>query len=181
MSESHIIPIRLAQTIGLTTTAAAAGLSFSASAWVVPRILESPSPLLLRQWKHAFEAGKATMPPLSAVCTLCFGYLAYKARNLPDALSYKWKMYVVSGLLTIGIVPWTIVVMAPTNKKLLDKAEETSSLAIDDKIVEVGLGGESAHQLVDKWATLNLGRSIMLAVAAVLATWTTLNLPVTFP
>lgn len=90
-------------------------------------------------------------------------------------------MYVVSGLLTIGIVPWTMVVMAPTNKKLLDKAEETSSLAIDDKIVEVGLGGESAHQLVDKWATLNLGRSIMLAVAAVLATWTTLNLPVTFP
>lgn len=72
-------------------------------------------------------------------------------------------------------MPYTLTVMGSTNKKLLDKAEETSSLKAEEKIVEVGLGGESAHQLVDKWATLNLGRVIMLATAAALSTWTTLG------
>ena len=65
--------------------------------------------------------------------------------------------------------------MMSTNNKLLNKAEETSALKAEDKIVEVGLGGESAHQLVDKWATLNLGRAIMLATAAVLSAWVTLQ------
>ena len=65
--------------------------------------------------------------------------------------------------------------LASTNNKLLNKAEETSALKAEDKIVEVGLGGETAHQLVDNWATLNLGRSVMLAMAAMLSTWATLQ------
>jgi hypothetical protein len=65
--------------------------------------------------------------------------------------------------------------MAPTNRKLIAKAEETSSLAITDEVVEVGLGGETAHKLVDDWATLNMGRSIMLGLAAVIGTWNALG------
>jgi Domain of unknown function (DUF1772) len=169
------LPLRIAQMVGLTATSAIAGASFAVSAYVVPRILESPSPLLLRQWKHLFESGKATIPPLSLITSIAIGYLAYEAKGNPNALPHQWKLYLISGILNLGIVPYTLVVMLPTNNKLLAKAEETSSLKADDKLVEVGLGGESAHQLVDRWATLNLGRTILLVAAASLAAWTTLE------
>lgn len=167
--------IRLAQAIGLTTSSALAGSSLTISAMLVPRLLESPSPLLLKQWKHTWEVGRASMRPLASICTLSFGYLAYEAKRAPNALPHVWKMYAASALLCIGIIPYTLTAMASINKKLLNKAEETSALKAEDKIVEVGLGGETAHQLLDKWATLNLGRAIMLATAAVLSTWTTLQ------
>jgi hypothetical protein len=142
---------------------------------LVPRLLESPSPLLLKQWKHAWEAGFKTFPPLAGISALSFGYLAWEAKHSPNAMPHQWKVYAASTLLCFGIIPYTLAVMGSTNKKLLDKAEETKVLKAEDRIVEVGLGGESAHQLVDKWATLNLGRAIMLATAAVLTTWTILE------
>jgi hypothetical protein len=169
------ISIRLAQAIGLTTSSALAGSGLTISAMLVPRLLESPSPLLLKQWKHTFEAGKGPFPSLASVCALSFGYLAYEAKSAPNTLPHVWKIYAASALLCIGFAPYTLTVMASTNNKLLNKAEETSALKAEDKIVEAGLGGETAHQLVDKWATLNLGRVVMLATAAVLSTWATLQ------
>jgi len=169
------MPIRIAQTVGITTVSALAGMTFSFSAFVVPRILESPSPLLLRQWNHTFRAGMSTIAPLASLSALLFWCLAYKAKNAPNVMPHRWKSYLVTGALAIGILPYTAGLMLPTNKKLLDKAKETSSLAVDDKLVEVGMGGETAHQLVDKWATLNLGRAILLGIAAVLGTWTALE------
>jgi hypothetical protein len=166
--------IRLAQVIGLTMSSAIAGTVVTISAMLVPRLLESPSPLLLKQWKHTFDVGKATVPPLAGICALCFGYLAYEAKRSPSALPRLWQMYATSAVLCIGIAPYTLTAMASTNNKLEKKAEETSMLKAEDKIVEVGLGGESAHQLVDKWASLNMGRGIMLATAAVLSTCATL-------
>jgi len=169
------MPIRLAQAIGITTSSALAGCTLTISAMLVPRLLESPSPLLLKQWKHTFEAGKASVPPLAGICTLAFGYLAYEAKGAPNVLPHVWRIYAASALLCIGIVPYTLIALKSTNNKLLNKAEETHALKAEDKIVEVGLGGETAHQLLDKWATLNLGRTIMFATAAGLSAWVTLQ------
>ena len=174
MAESAF-PLRVAHMVGLTGTSTIAGVSFAMSALVVPRILESPSPLLLRQWKHLFEIGRNTIPPLSIVTSIAVWYLAYEAKSNPNALPHKWKMYLISGILNLSIIPYTAAFMLPLNHKLQTKAEETSSLKAEDKIVEVGLGGESAHQLVDKWASLNMGRALLLAAAAALATWTALE------
>lgn len=74
-----------------------------------------------------------------------------------------------------AIVPYTFVFMRGVNGKLIKKAEETATLGVKDKIVEVGLGGETAHALVDWWGMLNLGRGVMLGVAGVLGVWTVLN------
>ncbi len=167
--------IKLAQAVGITTSSALAGSVFTVSAMLVPRLLESPSPLLLKQWKHNFDVGKASVPPLAGICTLCFGYLAYEAKRAPNVTPRLWQIYTTSALLCIGIVPYTLAAMASTNNKLAKKAEETNALQAEDKVVEIGLGGESAHQLVDKWATLNVGRAVMLATAAVLSTWATLQ------
>lgn len=175
MAETTPLPIRVAQTIGLTTASSIAGVSLSLSALVIPRILESPTPLLLKQWKHNLDSGKKSLPPLAGVSAAAFFYLAYEARKVHTILPRKWQLYLASGLLAVGIVPYTLIIMAPTNSKLIAREEETRSLGSEDKIVEAGLGGETAHKLVDDWATLNLGRSIMLGLAAVIGTWNALG------
>lgn len=72
----------------------------------------------------------------------------------------------------MGIIPYTLAVMVDTNKKLLAKVEETKTLGIKDEVVEVGLGNETAHKLVDSWGMLNLGRAVLLAVSSGVGVWT---------
>ena len=83
--------------------------------------------------------------------------------------------YLVAGLLAVGIVPYTVVFMQSTNRKLIERNEEMGALGAEDTVVEVGLGNESAHALVDWWGVLNLGRGAMLSVAGILGVWTALN------
>ena len=49
-------------------------------------------------------------------------------------------------------------------------------LDVSEKATEVGLAkGESAKELIDWWATLNVGRGLFPLVGAVLGLWATLN------
>jgi hypothetical protein len=44
--------------------------------------------------------------------------------------------------------------------------------SLTDKAVESGVAkGETAHELLDKWATLNLGRSLLPLFATLAAGW----------
>jgi hypothetical protein len=130
---------------------------------------------MLRQWKNLYESGKATMPPMSLLTTAIIGYLAYDAKGRPGALGDKWKLYALASALNIAMVPYTLTVMASTNNKLLTKAGEIGELKLDEDMpLAVGVDGETPHQLVDKWATLNVGRALLLGAAAALTAWTTL-------
>ena len=85
-------------------------------------------------------------------------------------------MYALSAVLVVAIVPYTAIGMKPTNKKLKKKLEEMKGLDISEKATEIGLAkGESAKELLDWWATLNLGRGVFPLVGAVLGMWTTLQ------
>lgn len=168
--------LRTVQTIGITTSGLLAGSSLGISFFVVPRLLESPTPLLLKQWRHSFEQGKASMPIGALFSSGTFAFLAWDAyRRTASVLPAQWKQYLASALLAIGIVPYTVLFLRATNEKLLKREEETRSFGPADTIVEVGLGGESAHQLVDRWASLNLGRALMLVVSTALGTWSALS------
>lgn len=158
---------RVLQTVGLTTTAILAGASASFSIYTVPRLLESPTPLLLKQFKHMFAAGHDTVPDGTVVAATSLLYLAYDCRA---AGSPAWRGYATAAALALGIIPYTLVVMMGTNKVLLDEAEvaEVAAEKVETKAASV-------KQLLDQWATMNLGRSVLLASAAVTATWTALG------
>jgi hypothetical protein len=66
--------------------------------------------------------------------------------------------------------------MKPINSKLLQKSDALATTAITDTAAEEGVAQEeTAHALVDKWATLHLGRALLSVVAAISATWATLS------
>ncbi|KAI9051200.1 hypothetical protein LZ554_005302 [Drepanopeziza brunnea f. sp. 'monogermtubi'] len=172
------LPIRLAQTLGITTSLVLAGTSLSTSTTTIPRLLESPPLLLLQQWRHMYTAGRATAPPVAAVAALSYFFLAHRAHTGGDGYAGG---YVAAGLLSVGIVPYTLAVMMRTNRRLLGRAEGLLGLGLGlARVEEVGgeveveveeKGEESAHQLVDRWGVLNLGRAAMLLASGLLGVW----------
>jgi hypothetical protein len=62
----------------------------------------------------------------------------------------------------------------PTNRKLLEKAEQARSLGKDNELVEIK-GEQTAHQLVDKWGVLNLVRSALLISGGVVGMLTSME------
>lgn len=155
---------RVLQTIGLTTTAFLAGTSASFSLYVAPRILESPALLLIKQFKHMYTAGHDSLPAGTVVAATSLLYLAYDSHTAGTA---AWRGYVTAAVLAVGIVPYTFAVMLGTNNVLLGMAEE--------KEEKVEKRAAEAKILVDRWAMMNLGRTVLLASAAVTAAWTALG------
>lgn len=166
---------RIVQSVGISTSLILAGSSAGFSVYLVPRLLESPTPLLLRQWDNAYEQGKRSIPSIAIIPLLSYAYLAYSEHTAAFPSTRKAKAYAAAALLTTSIVPYTLLCMRSINGKLKKKKAETSSLKTTDEVVEAGLGNETAHALLDHWGVLNLGRSVLLAASGVLGVWTALN------
>ena len=85
-------------------------------------------------------------------------------------------MYALSGLLTIGIVPFTMVFMGKLNDKLTRKAEDSKALKAEDHVVQAGMPkGESSKELLDRWATYNFIRGLFPLAGAILGLWTAIS------
>jgi len=124
-----------------------------------------------------FIAGKHAAIPGALLSSVSYFYLAYNALSSsnPFAGNGAGYSYLASGVLSVGIIPFTFAVFMPTNNKLEAKEEETRMLEKTDEVVEIGLAGETAKVLVDRWGVLNLGRVGMLITASVVGIWTSLS------
>jgi hypothetical protein len=70
------------------------------------------------------------------------------------------------------MIPFTLAFINPTNKKLLEKRQALAATTEEDKTAELGVAKEeTVHALLDKWATLNLVRALVIGVGSALATW----------
>ncbi|KAI0012163.1 hypothetical protein F4779DRAFT_569668 [Xylariaceae sp. FL0662B] len=136
--------------LGTTVSGLNAGLSF----FVIPRLLESPAPLLLRQWDHNASIAKRLFPPTLLLPGLLNAYLAYK---LPE----KSRLYTLAAVLVLSISPYTYAFLMPINRKLSDKVQilGPGDTGARDVLIEEAAGGdETAHALLDKWGLLHLYR-----------------------
>ncbi|KAH7323669.1 hypothetical protein BKA65DRAFT_598236 [Rhexocercosporidium sp. MPI-PUGE-AT-0058] len=186
MPTDQPLPIRLAQTLGITTSLLLAGSTLSTSLTTIPRLLESPPTLLLQQWGHMYDVGRKTGPPVACVASVSFFWLAWRARlesgvrAVSDVVGTRGRgrvwIYSIAGILSIGIIPYTFAVIMGTNRKLLRKVEVTRLVELSrEDLLEQKDSERSAHQLVDWWGVLNLGRGVMLAVSGGLGVWAALG------
>lgn len=67
MGTTRLPPIRLLQTVGITSAAILGSMTLTMSFFDVPAMLLSPTPLALRQWSHMFNLGKKVEPSFSLV------------------------------------------------------------------------------------------------------------------
>lgn len=85
-------------------------------------------------------------------------------------------MYALSAISVFAVLPWTRLVMWPTNVALFQKYDDMKNLGVEEKATEIGLAkGESTKELVDRWGVLNIVRGLFPFVGAVLGTWATLS------
>jgi len=99
------------------------------------------------------------MPVISAISFGAYAYAAYD-RNRRH---FDWRRYAAAGVLTLGIVPFTIAVMNGTNQALLQIAADGTAAAV--------VNDESVRALITQWAGLNFLRSLLPLAGAVLGVW----------
>ncbi|KAH8840749.1 hypothetical protein MCOR27_009062 [Pyricularia oryzae] len=162
--------IKAVQVASLFTIAASSGAKLGLSIFAVPRLLESPGPLMLQQWDRMFVSGRAILPAADVLSALGFSYLAY-SRVFGERTA---KMYALAAALSVGIVPYTFLVMSRTNNKLRRRAELTKSMSITDESLESAEVRQGDKFLVDHWGVLNLGRTAMLAAAGLVGLYASL-------
>lgn len=93
-----------------------------------------------------------------------------------DHSSIHFKLNLAATILILSIVPFTLAVMMPTNSKLSEKSRTLATTALGDKSAEIAVAEEeTVHALLDKWATLNLVRALIVGAGAVLAAWGTVS------
>lgn len=162
-SSSSSPAIRATEAASIFLSTITAGSNLALSILVVPRLLESPTPLMLRQWVNSYRLTRVIYPSLASVAGLSYLFLSYHHHR--SAAATKAKAYLGAGLLCLSIMPYTAAFVLPTNWKILRKAEEMKAV----EFVEVEeQGEESAKYLVDHWGMLNLPRGIVTAFAGIL-------------
>jgi Domain of unknown function (DUF1772) len=130
---------------------------------VVPAIIESSTDPLhtMLIWRGMYERGKGSNPKIAAATLLSYAFAAYDARSR----GLPWVGYLGAGLFTLAIVPFTLILMTPTNNKLLQSA------AAQEKELLM----QPTTQLVETWSQMNFARGCLPLAGAFLGLWALLG------
>ena len=158
--------------------------------------MDAPAPLLAKQWKKLYDIGFKVGPATYLLNSVTFGWLASRGASATTAesspavgLGYAnhesgaestsssaFKLYVTAAILLPSSILYTLLIIKPVNDKLEERVRSLASASLTDATVESGVSREeTTHALVDKWATLNLGRAIIAVTGALCATYAALS------
>ncbi|KAI0434954.1 hypothetical protein F5Y09DRAFT_156633 [Xylaria sp. FL1042] len=153
-----------------TALTIAAGASILASGWSsgmasslsilgIPTILHgnAPSEHRVSQWRFQFLRGQAIIPGLGFLNAINYWNVAYHcwSRGL------EWRGFAAAGVSTFFMIPFTLIFIMGTNKKLNAAADGREKTLSDD----------SAKSLIKKWGDLNIARAVVPIVGTGLALW----------
>ncbi|KAI4862567.1 hypothetical protein F4820DRAFT_430173 [Hypoxylon rubiginosum] len=165
--------LRALQAASIAILTSTAGLSASLSFFVIPRLLESPTPVLIRQFSRMLSAAHAALPLPLVLPSLLHAYLAYR---LPGRARL---LYAAAAALTLSALPYTSAAMMPINRKMLAKARavEAAGAGAGDVLVEeiTADEAETAHALADSWALRNLYRPAVAFAAGAIGLYAALS------
>ncbi|PYI16448.1 DUF1772-domain-containing protein [Aspergillus violaceofuscus CBS 115571] len=129
------------------------------------------TPTTLRIWKRISTASSTQTPPVAAGTAAAFVYLAWtvaraveppllqqvlsSSRSIGGYVGPGW-WYAAAAVLTVGVVPFTAVVMRGTDCELVRLVE-------GEREREKGAGAEAERTsgLLKRWAVLNAVRSLL--------------------
>jgi hypothetical protein len=114
---------------------------------------------LYKQWARTYHYGHLGLPALSVSTFLFYGYTAWRKRK---AGNKHWRSQLLAGVVTVLMVPFTWIVMVPTNDKLFALEAQARAGAL-----QVGTLRE-AQELVTKWSVLHIARSLFPLAGTIL-------------
>lgn len=122
-----------------------------------------PATDAVKLWRANFNAGFALAPPTALATAASLSYCAWSTWNISAHGLRNPRLFLVAAALTVSVVPYTIVTMTSTNDKLMRFAKkgEKEELSANES-------GES-EELLQRWTTLNLVRSLLPLSGAIVA------------
>ncbi|KAF4981234.1 hypothetical protein FZEAL_2922 [Fusarium zealandicum] len=145
------LPSLLATATGITGSAWASGAIAGLSLVGIPAALSAPSDSAI-VWASIYNHGVSIMPRLAGTTAIAYLYAAYDAYRHDRS----WKGFVAGALLTVAIVPYTVVFMSGTNDLLHAAAQGT-----------LGASQNEVAKLIGRWGALNLARSLFPLIGTV--------------
>lgn len=130
----------------------------SLSMVAVPVLLETDTSALqlFQQWDRMYYYGHQIMPTFAVATALLYGYTCLKRRNAGKS----WTVFAFAAVMTMIMVPFTWVFMAPTNNMLFQLLEGSKTQPLVKSMGE-------AKELVVKWNWLHVARSLFPLLGAV--------------
>lgn len=122
---------------------------------------EDPSQLL-HQWARTYHYGHQALPTLSVGICLLDLYAAAKRRGA----NRPWVVFALAGLLTVVMVPFTWLIMVPTNNELFRLEALAKFAGTQDR--SHGLSPSGVRELIIWWAQLHFARSLFPMAGAIL-------------
>ncbi|EJT98344.1 DUF1772-domain-containing protein [Dacryopinax primogenitus] len=148
---------------------------FAGAAWLsgyittfsvaIPHIALAPPLIAAKQWEDFYDRGKLSAPPFGLVLGSLFGYLSYSLGGLSSS---QGRVYALAGVVTASTIPYTLIVMLSTNKKLQAYAAK-DALSKEEK--EAKVATQEVGKLLSAWGAFNAVRAMMPATGALLAGW----------
>ena len=134
----------------------------SLSVIAIPVFLDTntDSTHLVRQWARLYHYGHFYMPAVSVATTGLYEYVGLRNRA---SHRKQWLIYTAAGAITITMVPFTWLMMGPTNDRLF-RLLAVASASASASAVDLGV----LQGLVVRWAWLHIVRSVFPMVGAIL-------------
>ncbi|EXJ61968.1 hypothetical protein A1O7_02400 [Cladophialophora yegresii CBS 114405] len=131
------------------------------SLMAVPVLLETTSlpAQLFHQWVTMYGYGHRVLPGLAIVTCLIYLRVAFTRRR---AKNHAWPLYALAGIVTVSIVPFTLIFMVKTNDTLFGLERDARVKGLVSMDIEMG------KQLVTWWSRLHLMRSVLPLVGTVI-------------
>lgn len=130
----------------------------SLSLVAVPVLLDSISsaPQLFHGWARMYHYGHQALPTMAVGTFSLWMYTAIKRRSAKK----PWWIFALAGVTTVLMLPFTWLIMVPTNNQLF-RLEAAGS-----EVGSVTLG--YAKELVVSWSWMHLARSLFPLAGAIL-------------
>lgn len=121
-------------------------------------------------FREVYQAGKETAPPIALVSAGLSLFNGYRLYSLAGSLTRSAQFAIAAAVLNIAIVPFTLLVIAPTNNHLFAREEawREGNDEIKAKVLK-SQPGLTTESLMERWRVQNWTRSVFPLIGAVLA------------
>jgi len=142
----------LAGLLALVTAALFAGAAFYVGFAEHPARMKLDDAHALTQWKPAYKKGAAMQAPLAAIGFI-LGFIAWRQTS-----DWRWLL---GALLLVANWPYTLIVIRPTNNKLL--------------ATDPAQAGAETWAVLDRWGRLHSARTALGFAATAMFLWAALS------